>query len=120
LKQGESPDNKPHQDGYTYDQSAYADYVKFLAGVARENNLAIGLKNAQAIIPDVIDVIQFAVNEQCHENSECEDYKPLTSKDLAVFNIEYGINDCSDPAGVNLSTVIKSSDQFLDTVGGQC
>jgi methyl coenzyme M reductase subunit D len=77
-----------HQDGFTYDKSVYADYVKYLATIAKANNLAIGLKNAQAIIPDVIDVIQFAVNEQCHENKECAAYKPLTSANLAVFNIE--------------------------------
>jgi predicted KAP-like P-loop ATPase len=77
-----------HQDGFTYDKSVYADYVKYLASVAKANNLAIGLKNAQAIIPNVINVIQFAVNEQCHENKECSTYKSLTSANLAVFNIE--------------------------------
>jgi len=66
-------------------------------------------------------VIQFAVNEQCHENEgDCALYKPLTTANLAVFNIEYNNKDCSDPKGVNLSTVLKNSDQFLDTLGGQC
>lgn len=118
--QSESNDGAAHQDGFKYDKSVYADYVKYLAGVAKTNNLAIGLKNAMDIIPDVISVIQFAVNEQCHENKECPVYKSMTTANLAVFNIEYGLNDCSDPAGVNLSTVVKSSDQMLDTFGGQC
>ncbi|KAF2690901.1 glycoside hydrolase family 114 protein, partial [Lentithecium fluviatile CBS 122367] len=78
-----------HQDGYKYDKSVYAEYVKYLAGVAEANNLAIGLKNSMAIIPDVIKVIHFAVNEQCHENEECKDYRPATTAGLAVFNIEY-------------------------------
>lgn len=64
--------------------------------------------------------IQFAVNEQCHEFGECPVYKPLTKAGLAVFQIEYGGNDCSEPAGVKLSQVIKSADQALDRLGGQC
>ncbi|KAF2192651.1 glycoside hydrolase family 114 protein, partial [Zopfia rhizophila CBS 207.26] len=79
-----------NQDGYGYDKKEYADYVKFMAQEAANNNLAIGLKNAVDLIPDVVDVIQFAVNEQCHEYpGECEKYKPLTDANKAVFNIEY-------------------------------
>ncbi|KAF2266526.1 hypothetical protein CC78DRAFT_420117, partial [Lojkania enalia] len=78
-----------HQDGYTYDKSVYAEYVNYLAGIARDNNLAIGLKNALDIIPDVQQNIQFAVNEQCHEKKECQIYESMTKADKAVFNIEY-------------------------------
>jgi len=107
-----------NQDGYGYPRSAYADYVKYIASVARDNNLAIGLKNAVDMIPDVLSVIQFAVNEQCHEEDECTRYKSVTSAGLAVFNIEYEIRNCSDPSGVNLSTVYKPMD--LSELGGQC
>ncbi|PSN63249.1 hypothetical protein BS50DRAFT_477471, partial [Corynespora cassiicola Philippines] len=77
------------QDGFGYDESAYVDYIKFLANEAKSHNLAIGLKNAVSIIPDVIDFVQFAVNEQCHEYEECAEYKPFTDANKAVFNIEY-------------------------------
>ncbi|KAF2109266.1 glycoside hydrolase superfamily, partial [Lophiotrema nucula] len=77
------------QDGFGYDKSAYVDYVKFLAQEASANNLAIGLKNAEDLIPDVVDVMAFAINEQCHEYSECDLYKPFTEQNKAVFNIEY-------------------------------
>jgi hypothetical protein len=53
-----------NQDGFGYDKSVYIDYIKFLAKTAADNNLAIGLKNAVDIIADVVDVVQFAVNEQ--------------------------------------------------------
>jgi hypothetical protein len=52
------------QDGFGYDKSAYVDYVKFMAQEAKSNGLAIGLKNAVDLIPEVVDVMQFAVNEQ--------------------------------------------------------
>ncbi|KAF2656707.1 glycoside hydrolase family 114 protein, partial [Lophiostoma macrostomum CBS 122681] len=78
------------QDGFGYDKTAYVDYVKFMAQEAKNNGLAIGLKNAVDLIPDVVDVMQFAVNEQCHEYSEeCALYKPFTDQNKAVFNIEY-------------------------------
>ncbi|KAJ4357569.1 uncharacterized protein N0V89_002145 [Didymosphaeria variabile] len=118
------PDNvdgfNDNQDGFGLDQSAYADYVKFLASTAAANNLAIGLKNALDLIPDVIDVIQFAVNEQCHEYNECDRYKPLTAANKAVFNIEYGGDACTSPAGVDLSILIKNEDQALNALGGAC
>lgn len=109
-----------HQDGYTYPASVYAEYVNFLAGIARDNKLAIGLKNAIDIIPDVLPNIQFAVNEQCHLYNECKKYAAVTKAGKAVFNVEYGLNDCSEPSGVDLSTVLKAENQQLDTLGGQC
>jgi hypothetical protein len=119
------PDNvdgyNENQDGYGYSPEDHANYIKQLAAEAQKHNLAIGLKNAVEIIPQVVDVIQFAVNEACHEYNECDRYKPLTDKNLAVFNIEYGGNDCGSPAGVTLSTLIKPEDQSLSTLGsGGC
>lgn len=90
--------------------------------------MSMGLKNSIEIINDVVDVVEFAVNEQCHafwiddahSETECIYYKPFTAANKAVFNIEYGVNNCTDPAGVNLSTLIKGEDQSLDKLGGQC
>jgi septation ring formation regulator EzrA len=107
-----------NQDGFGYPRSAYADYVKYMAKVAHDNDMAIGLKNAVDMIPDVLSDVQFAVNEECRELNECDAYKSMTKAGLAVFNIEYATTDCSDPSGVNLSTVLKTYD--LDTIGGQC
>lgn len=100
--------------------SAYVDYVKFMATEAASLNLAIGLKNGIGMIPDLVSVVQFAVNEACHVYDECDAYKPFTAANKAVFNIEYGGNDCTSPAGVTLSTLIKPSDQGLNTLGGMC
>lgn len=109
-----------NQDGFGYAQQDYADYVKFMAQEAASHNMAIGLKNAIDLIPSVIDVVQFAVNEQCHEFGECGKYKPFTDANKAVFNIEYGGNKCDSPAGVKLSILIKPEDQSLTSLGGTC
>jgi endo-alpha-1,4-polygalactosaminidase (GH114 family) len=94
--------------------------MKFMAKVAHGKGMAIGLKNAIDMIPDVLGDIQFTVNEECHEQGECEEYQQVTKAGKAVFNIEYKNNPefCVDPANVNLSTVIKP--MALDTIGGQC
>ncbi|KAF2821213.1 hypothetical protein CC86DRAFT_470949 [Ophiobolus disseminans] len=107
-----------NQDGYGYPRSAYADYVKYMADVARNNNLAIGLKNSLDMILDVLSDIQFAVNEECHEQEECDRYAPVTKAGLAVFNIEYKEKNCSAVPGVTLSSVFKPMD--LNAIGGQC
>lgn len=81
----------------------------------------MGLKNAVDLIPSVVNDVQFAVNEQCHQYSgECALYKPFTEANKAVFNIEYGGNHCDNPSGVKLSTLIKPEDQGLNTLGGAC
>jgi hypothetical protein len=90
----------------------------YMAGIARDNNLAIGLKNSIDMIPDVLSVIQFAVNEECHEQEECEGYAAVTKANLAVFNIEYKVKNCTKVPGVTLSSVFKPMD--LNAIGGQC
>ncbi|KAF2197850.1 hypothetical protein GQ43DRAFT_434799 [Delitschia confertaspora ATCC 74209] len=123
--QAVDPDNvdgyNGNQDKFGYQPADYASYIRELAAEAKKYNLALGLKNAIEIIPQVADVIQFGVNEQCHVYNECDQYKPLTDRNLAVFNIEYGNTDCSSPPGVKLSIVVKPEDQSLSTLGsGAC
>ncbi|KFA60742.1 hypothetical protein S40285_04715 [Stachybotrys chlorohalonatus IBT 40285] len=65
------------------------DFVRFLAEEAHSHNMAIGLKNAGDIIEDVLDVVQFSVNEQCIEYSECEVFEAFINADKPVFHIEY-------------------------------
>jgi hypothetical protein len=63
--------------------------MKFLAAQARNHNLSIGLKNAGAIIPDVLPDMNFSVNEQCIQYAECETFAAFIKDDKPVFNIEY-------------------------------
>ncbi|KAF2752184.1 glycoside hydrolase family 114 protein [Sporormia fimetaria CBS 119925] len=119
------PDNVDGFDNdtsFSHAKSAYTSYIRFLSETAHSANIAIGLKNAVDMIPDVIDAVDFAVNEQCHEYSECAKYKPFTAQNKAIFNIEYGGNACKKAAvnGVKMSTLVKSEDQNLDALGGAC
>lgn len=64
-------------------------FINFLATKAQSLNLSIGLKNAAAIIPQVLPAIQFSVNEQCVENNECADFSGFINASKPVFHIEY-------------------------------
>ncbi|OCK83486.1 glycoside hydrolase family 114 protein, partial [Lepidopterella palustris CBS 459.81] len=89
---GIDPDNMDgygNNNGLNLQPSDSIAFLNILSSAASSNNLAMGLKNSLEILPSVIDKIQFAVNEQCHANAECETYAPLTAKGKPVFNIEY-------------------------------
>jgi hypothetical protein len=96
-----------------------------LASEASAHNLAIGLKNAANIIDTVLDIVQFSVNEQCSQYSECAAWTKFISAGKPVFHIEYpqgagssvSVNTaqwCSkDSTGTNISdfsTVIKTQE----------
>ena len=53
----------------------------------------MGMKNAESILPNVTDFIQFAVNEECSTYSTDEDgcwqYEPFLRSGKPVFHFEY-------------------------------
>ncbi|KAK4208336.1 glycoside hydrolase superfamily [Rhypophila decipiens] len=86
------PDN---MDGYLNDNGLdittdeAVDYLKFLADKAKAKNMAIGLKNAPDLIPDVLDIVQFSVNEQCAAQDNCASFSAFIEAGKPVFHIEY-------------------------------
>lgn len=86
------PDNMDayaNRTGFPITRAHSEAYFKALANAAHDRGLAIGLKNAMEMIPAVILHMDFAVNEQCNQYSECNTYKPVLNAGLQVFNIEY-------------------------------
>lgn len=60
-----------------------------MSSTAAQYNLSTGLKNAGSIIPDVLNVTAFSVNEQCVQYKECQTFSPFVEADKPVFEIEY-------------------------------
>jgi len=89
---GVDPDNV---DGYANDNGLgltptdSINYIEFLANEAHARNLSLGLKNAGAIIPNVIDGMQWSVNEQCVQYDECSTFAPFIQQGKPVFHVEY-------------------------------
>lgn len=58
--------------------------TQWLATYGHSLNLAVGMKNAVGLIPDLVDTFDFAINEQCMRFAECDSYGPFISNDKAV------------------------------------
>ncbi|KAK3942838.1 putative endo alpha polygalactosaminidase precursor protein [Diplogelasinospora grovesii] len=81
-------------------------FIQFLAGEAQKYNLAIGLKNAAEIVPDVLDLVQFSVDEQCAADGikECSTFTAFIDAGKPVFHIEYPNGDNSNSRPVSDTT----------------
>jgi hypothetical protein len=51
--------------------------------------MAIGMKNALELIPDVGHLFDFAINESCEHWNECHYYESFLKQRKAVFGVEY-------------------------------
>jgi len=56
--------SQSNENGLGLSEEDSIDFLQFLSNQARNHTLAIGLKNAGSIIPDVLDIMSFSVNEQ--------------------------------------------------------
>jgi len=79
-------------------------FLKKLSDEASSLGLQIGLKNAEEIIPQVGDLVQFAVNEECVATGDCSSYDSWLSAGKPIFHIEYpngggGDSPSSSPDG---------------------
>ncbi|EPQ66938.1 Bgt-2034 [Blumeria graminis f. sp. tritici] len=125
---GVDPDNIDGYDNATgFDLTAAdaIDFIKFLANEAHFHNVSIGLKNAGALVPFVLRLMEWEVTEQCVQYDECQMFRPFVDVDKPVFHIEYA-NDlatqrtavCRDEKARGFSTVLK--DISLDSRVVRC
>ncbi|PSR76991.1 hypothetical protein BD289DRAFT_445978 [Coniella lustricola] len=90
--------------------------MKFLATTAASRGLMTGLKNAAGIIDDVLDYVQFSVNEQCVEYDECDTFEGFSNASKPVFHIEYPAGDADTTISTfNQTTVNKYCDIGIDS-----
>jgi uncharacterized protein (TIGR03382 family) len=128
---GVEPDNVDAWDndpGFPLTREDQLDFLRFLAGEAHARDLAVGLKNAVALIGDVHEDFDFAVNEECLAYDECGRYAPFVDSDRAVLHVEYvgrenrafGLRDdiCDDPTIRGFSTLVKTPE--LDDFAVDC
>jgi hypothetical protein len=93
----------------------YDDQVEFntvLALEAHERGLAVGLKNDIEQVPDLVDLFDFTVNEECFSYNECDALEPFIDDDKPVFQIEYGKKKkarriCDEANELGFSSLVK-------------
>ena len=88
-------------------------YMRFLAREAHARGLAIGLKNAVSISNAILDVMDFAVTEDCFAQGWCRDSKNFVDANKPVFALEYTDNGiafgafCRQANNLGLSPLLK-------------
>lgn len=93
---GVDPDNV---DGYANDSGFpltgddQLGYIRWLADAAHDRGLAIGLKNDLGQVPELVDEVDWQVDEQCVEYEECDALRPFTAAGKPVFGLEYPRSD---------------------------
>ncbi|KAF7557129.1 hypothetical protein G7Z17_g889 [Cylindrodendrum hubeiense] len=124
-------DGYSNKNGLGLKKADSIDFIKFLSREASKYGMSIGLKNAGEIIRDVIDVVDFQVNEECVKYNEGQTFSAFIRANKAVFHIEYprgapgsvsakSRTSISNAKGTeNFSTLLKTMDldgwvQFCD------
>jgi hypothetical protein len=128
---GVDPDNVDAYDnsnGLGLTTADAVDYLTFLAIGAHGFNMSVGLKNGGTIVNATLDMMQWEVNEQCVQYSECDLFQPFITANKPVFHIEYpkgapSVSStqkstiCNDKSASGFSTVLKdlNLDNWIET-----
>jgi endo-alpha-1,4-polygalactosaminidase (GH114 family) len=126
---GVEPDNVDaydNENGLGLSEADAVDFVTFLSKEAHSRKLSLALKNAGNIVPTVIDMVDYSVQEQCIEFDNCKQFQPFIRANKPVFHVEYPKGDstndqtlipnnqqksiCDDSAAAGFSTIIKNLD----------
>jgi len=116
---GVEPDNVDavsNDTGFSLTGTDQLAFNRFLANAAHERGLAVALKNDLDQIPLLIDYVDLALDEQCHEFDECELLAPFPAANKPAFVAEYEarfVDDaqqraalCASSIAANLRTLI--------------
>src|ERR1700753_3883323 len=91
-----SKDAYGNENGLGLTQEDAVRYMSKLAAEAAKYGMSTGLKNAEEIIPSVIDFVQFAVNEECVTvDGGCGVYSGFGKP---VYHIEYPSSHTVSPS----------------------
>ncbi len=116
---GVGPDNLDgyaNNSGFALTANDQLAYDRFIASEAHKRNLAVGTKNDISHSPQLVDVFDFAINEQCFALAECDLLTPFVTAGKPVLNVEFDalyVNDaasrqalCTDSLNRQFSTLI--------------
>ncbi len=114
---GVEPDNVDGYDnnttGFPLTSADQLTYNKWLATEAHNRGLSIGLKNDVNQINDLINDFDWALNEQCYEYDECNNYQIFVNANKPVFGVEYNLEPrefCPQANNSNYSWLKKKID----------
>ncbi|MEL7278438.1 MAG: endo alpha-1,4 polygalactosaminidase [Pseudomonadota bacterium] len=86
------PDNMDlhhNEPGFPITAAIQTRYAVALAELAHARGLAIGQKNAEDLIPDLLDTFDFIITEHCFASDRCARSAPYPAAGKAAFAAEY-------------------------------
>lgn len=110
------PDNLDgwqNDTGFPITRADQIRFLKWLASMAHQKGLSIGLKNVPELQPAVIDKYDWALTEDCFKQRWCADSGPFIAAGKAVFAVEYTDNNidfakfCAQAKTLSLSPLLK-------------
>ena len=106
-------DGHVNDSGFPLSAADQYKYNKAIADEAHNLGLVVGLKNDIEQLSELAPYFDFALNEQCHQYSECSGYSAFTNLSKPVFNVEYASKYkkdstalCADAVKKNLYTIV--------------
>ncbi len=104
----------PNATGFPITYQDQVNFNKFVAEEAHKRGLSIGLKNGAdpQFIADMLPVVDWVLNEQCFQYSECASYSSFISAGKAVFQVEYSLATskfCSQANALNFNSMKKKA-----------
>jgi hypothetical protein len=104
-------DGYANDTGFTISAQAQEDFDIAIAALAHQKGLSVALKNDVEQVSDLAPYFDYAVNEQCFEFTECDQYAPFVNQGKAVFNVEYNAQPsafCAPAITAKLSAIAKA------------
>lgn len=96
---GIDPDNidgYDNKNGVGLKKADTINFVRWLADEGHARGLSVGLKNGGDIVRDVIDYVEFCVQEQAVQYDDEEAFTPFLKKGKPIFHVEYPKGDDPD------------------------
>jgi hypothetical protein len=111
-------DSRSYDPVFPISASDQRGFIRELAEAAHAVGLAYGLKNDLEDVDSLLDVSDFAINEECFQYDECDALQPFVSAKKAVFQVEYtdgdlaqkGAQICPLANDLGFDTLIKHLD----------
>jgi hypothetical protein len=114
-------DNYANDTGFDLSAADQLRYNRFVARLAHDRGLGVGLKNDFDQVPELVGDFEFAVVEECAQFGECRKLAPFLRAGKAVLHVEYKLEKaqfCADPALRGFSSMRKELD--LDASRTSC
>ncbi len=118
------PDNVngfENETGFDLTAADQLEFNRWLFAEVHDHGMAVGLKNDLGQAAELVDDVEFQVNEECIQYGDCAPLSVFTAAGKPVWSIEYtGAPDavCPEAAELGFATWIKT--MSLDATGHEC